>query len=69
MPFGPADPRPNEPVFEELPGWSENVSDVRHWGDLPNAAQTYLDRVASLAGVPVKLVSVGAEREQIVPHS
>ena len=69
MPFGPADPRRYEPVFEELPGWSENVSDVREWNDLPKAAQTYLDRVASLAGVPVRLVSVGAEREQIVPHS
>jgi len=69
LPFGPADPRRYVPVFEELPGWSENVSDVREWNDLPKAAQTYLDRVASLAGVPVRLVSVGAEREQIVPHS
>jgi adenylosuccinate synthase len=69
LPFGPADPHPYDPVFEELPGWSEDVSGVREWIDLPYAAQTYLDRVASLAGVPVKLVSVGAEREQIVPHS
>jgi adenylosuccinate synthase len=69
LPFGPADPRRYEPVFEELPGWSEIVSDVREWNDLPKDAQTYLDRVASLAGVPVRLVSVGAEREQIVPHS
>ncbi|MGZ6345990.1 MAG: adenylosuccinate synthase [Anaerolineales bacterium] len=68
LPFGPADQHPFEPVFEELHGWSEDISDVRKWNDLPISAQTYLDRVASLVGVPVRLVSVGAEREQIVPH-
>ena len=68
LPRGPADPRPYEPVYEELPGWTEDVSVVREWKDLPPAAQNYLDRVAALAGVPVKLVSVGAEREQIISH-
>ncbi len=68
LPRGPADPRPYEPVYEELPGWTEDVSVVREWKDLPPAARNYLDRVAALAGVPVKLVSVGAEREQIISH-
>lgn len=68
LPYGPADARAFEPVYEDLPGWEENVSDVREWKDLPAAAQAYLERVASLAGVPVRLVSVGAEREQIVSH-
>jgi adenylosuccinate synthase len=66
LPFGPADPRKFEPVYEDLPGWNEEISDVRNWKDLPAAAQTYLERIASLAGVPIKLVSVGAEREQII---
>jgi adenylosuccinate synthase len=66
--FGPADMRAFEPVYEDLPGWEENISDVREWKDLPAAAQAYLERVASLTGVPVRLVSVGAEREQIVLH-
>ena len=57
---------PYEPVYEELPGWSEDVSAVREWKDLPAAARNYLERVSSLAGVPVRLVSVGAEREQII---
>jgi adenylosuccinate synthase len=68
LPFGPADLSPYEPVYEELPGWREDVSAVRTWEGLPAAAKTYLERVTSLAGVPVRLVSVGPEREQIVNH-
>ena len=68
LPFGPADLSSYEPVYEELPGWRENVSAVRTWADLPPAAKTYLERLTGLAGVPVRLVSVGPEREQIVNH-
>jgi adenylosuccinate synthase len=66
LPFGPADLSPYEPVYEELPGWSEDVSGVRKWADLPSAAKTYLERIADLSGVPVRLVSVGPERQQLV---
>jgi adenylosuccinate synthase len=68
LPYGLPDQGANEPVYEQLPGWREDVSAVREWKDLPTAARTYLERVSSLAGVPVRLVSVGAEREQIVSH-
>jgi adenylosuccinate synthase len=66
LPFGPADLSLYEPVYEELPGWREDVSGVRNWEELPRTAQAYLDRVASLTGAPVRSVSVGPEREQIV---
>lgn len=69
LPFGPAELSPFEPVYEELPGWREDVSALRKWVDLPSAARTYLDRIATLTGVPVRLVSVGPEREQVVDHS
>jgi len=39
---------------------------VRRWADLPPAAQAYLERLSGIAGVPIRLVSVGAEREQLV---
>jgi len=55
-----------EPVYEELPGWSESLSAVRRWEDLPPAARHYIERLEALAGVPVDLVSVGPEREQLV---
>ena len=68
LPFGSADLSPYEPVYEELPGWREDVSAVRRWEDLPSEAQAYLGRIADLAGAPVRLVSVGPEREQVVNH-
>jgi len=68
LPFGPADLGRYEPVYEKLPGWLEDVSAVDTWASLPPAAQAYLDRLADLAGVPVRLVSVGPEREQVVSH-
>jgi adenylosuccinate synthase len=68
LPFGPADLSPYDPVYEELPGWREDVSAVRRWEDLPSEAQVYLGRIADLAGVPIRLVSVGPEREQVVNH-
>ncbi len=55
-----------EPVYEELQGWNEDISAVRTPEDLPPAAIAYLDRLGTLTGVPVRLVSVGPEREQLV---
>ena len=66
LPFGPADLGPYEPVYEELPGWSEDVSKARKWADLPPAARNYIQSISDLAGVPVRLVSVGPERQQLV---
>jgi adenylosuccinate synthase len=68
LPHGPADLSAYEPVYDQLPGWKEDVSAVRKWSGLPAAAKTYLEVVATLAGVPVRLVSVGPERDQIVSH-
>ena len=53
-----------EPVYEEVEGWSEELSEVRSLHDLPAAARKYLDRMADLTGVPVRTVSVGPSREQ-----
>ncbi len=66
LPFGPANLSPFEPVYEELDGWSEDVGGIRHWQDLPKAAQKYLAAISQVAGIPIRLVSVGPEREQIV---
>ncbi len=68
LPFGPADLAPYEPVYEELPGWSEDISGARKWDNLPAAAKAYLDRIAKLAGIPVRLVSVGPERSQVISN-
>jgi adenylosuccinate synthase len=55
-----------KPVLEEWPGWKTPTSDLRDWDSLPSAAQTYLRRVEELVGVPIKYVSVGPKREQMI---
>jgi adenylosuccinate synthase len=53
-----------EPVYQRLPGWTEDLTAARRFQDLPPAAQTYVRRIAELAGVPVRYISVGPDREQ-----
>lgn len=66
LPFGPSDLSPFEPIFEELPGWVGNVSAMRRWEELPAEARAYLSRIETLCGVPIRLVSVGPERDQVI---
>jgi adenylosuccinate synthase len=69
LPSGPGNLNRYEPVYEELPGWSEDLRSARHWEDLPNTTRAYILRIEELCGVPVRLVSVGPERNQIVEIS
>jgi adenylosuccinate synthase len=55
-----------KPVYEEWPGWKSSTRDVRQWDALPSAARAYLRRIEELAGVPIRYVSVGPRREQII---
>jgi adenylosuccinate synthase len=55
-----------KPVLEEWPGWKSPTSDLRDWDSLPSAAQAYLRRVEHLVGVPIRYVSVGPKREQMI---
>ena len=66
LPLGPSDLAPFEPIYEELPGWDAELTSVRRWDDLPQEAQAYLKRIEELCGVPIKMASVGPERDQIV---
>ena len=54
------------PVYEELPGWQEDLSGATSAADLPRAARDYVAVIAEHAGVPVTLVGVGPAREQYV---
>jgi adenylosuccinate synthase len=54
------------PVYETVPGWCQEISDVRRMADLPKGARAYLDRLSTLIGRPVEVVSVGADREQTI---
>ncbi len=54
------------PIYETMPGWTEDISGARAAEDLPKAALDYIKRVAALCEVPIPIVSVGPERQQIV---
>ncbi len=54
------------PVYEVLPGWSEDISVCRSWDALPANAKAYVERVEALLGVRIPLVSVGPDRQQII---
>jgi adenylosuccinate synthase len=54
----------SEPIYESLPGWRCDTSDVERVQDLPKPAQAYLKRLEQLLAVPICLVSIGSKREQ-----
>jgi adenylosuccinate synthase len=56
----------SEPVYESLPGWKCDISDITSMRDLPSEARGYLDFISERAGVPIKLISVGPERQQTI---
>jgi adenylosuccinate synthase len=51
-----------QPIYETLPGWKQDLSQVRRWDDLPHEARQYVKRLETLVGAPIKMVSVGSER-------
>jgi adenylosuccinate synthase len=54
------------PIYEDLPGWSERLTDLRSLDALPATARRYVERVEQLVSVPVKMISVGAGREETI---
>ena len=53
-----------KPIYEELPGWSEDITGVRHLDELPENARNYVRRVGELVGVRISTFSVGPDRDQ-----
>ena len=53
-----------EPVYEELPGWTEDITGCRTLDELPIEAQNYVRRVSELVGVKISTFSVGPDRNQ-----
>ena len=55
-----------EPVYEEMPGWSESTVGIRDLESLPANARAYLDRLEEIVGVPIDIVSTGPERDETI---
>jgi adenylosuccinate synthase len=56
-----------EPVYETLPGFSEDISGVRSFDDLPENAKNYVRKIEEVTGVPLAILSVGPGRDQTIP--
>ena len=54
------------PIYEELPGWQQDITGVRNFADLPENARKYVKRLEELVGCPMALVSVGPRRDQTI---
>ncbi len=55
-----------EPVYETLPGWGQDITRCRRFEDLPETARDYVEKVESLVGVPVEIISVGPGRDETI---
>jgi adenylosuccinate synthase len=55
-----------EPVYTELEGWKEDIKDKREFNELPVALKKYIEFIEKQTGVPVTMVSVGADREETI---
>ncbi len=58
-----------KPVIETMPGWQQDISGVRRWEDLPEAARNYVLRIEEAIRCPITYISVGPERESIIFRS
>ena len=58
-----------EPVYETLPGWGSDLSGVREWRHLPKQAQAYIEYIEERIDTPIRWVSVGPERQQLIERS
>ena len=55
-----------EPVTETVPGWLQDISGIRRWEDLPEAARNYVEMIEKAIGCPITYISVGAERDRMI---
>ncbi|MBL1066000.1 adenylosuccinate synthase [Streptomyces sp. 7-21] len=66
LPYNQSDFHHATPVYEYLPGWSEDISGARSFEDLPKNARAYVEALQDMSGAPVSAIGVGPGREQTI---
>ncbi|HLV28051.1 MAG TPA: adenylosuccinate synthase [Burkholderiaceae bacterium] len=66
LPYGADAVMNAEPVFEELPGWSESTAGVTEYDKLPGNARRYLERIAEVCDVAIDMISTGPDRMETI---
>ena len=54
------------PIYEEMPGWEQEIGAAKCWDDLPRNCRDYVERIGELIGAPIELVGTGPRRDQFV---
>jgi adenylosuccinate synthase len=54
------------PIYESLPNWTEDIQDIRVFDDLPKNAQTYVEFIEQKLGIPISIIGLGPEPDQII---
>lgn len=68
-PKDPEDLKIAVPVYQEFDGWNEDITGIKTYEDLPKNAKTYLEFISGQLNLPIKIVSVGPEREKTILKS
>ncbi len=66
LPAGAEDAALCVPVYESMPGWQDSTVGIKRYDDLPAKARAYLERIEAICGVPVDMISTGADREETI---
>lgn len=54
------------PIYEEMSGWEEDISQARHLEELPPSARAYLKSIEEITGIPISIISVGPGRQDTI---
>jgi adenylosuccinate synthase len=66
LPFGAEDTERCEPVYRNFPGWKDSTVGIRDFDRLPANARSYLQYIEEICGVPVAMISTGADRDDTI---
>lgn len=55
-----------EPVYIDVPGWDEDISNIRDFQKLPGPSRNYVETIEKLVGFPIRYISVGPERDALI---
>ncbi len=69
LPLGPGEISGYQPLYQELPGWHQDITSIRKWVELPENARNYVIAIENQIGIKIRLISVGPERDQVIDRN
>lgn len=66
LPYSQSDFHHAKPVYETLPGWSEDITSAKSFSDLPKNAQNYVKALEEMSGAPISAIGVGPGRDETI---